>query len=364
MGYFPPLMPQSRISISTFSRKDFSLLVLTMLPLSGLINFFLFGQRYFSNLNVFLPATAVTFAVLGLAYMAYGQIFDTLRIRFPEDHQLTSRLALTLAIFILISGVLLSIVFRGYELIGFLGYKFNEQDFSKAYICLVIMNVFLTFLNEGIDKFESYKATVTETEQLKKEYMHSQLLGLKSQVNPHFLFNSLNTLSSLINEDSEKAEVFLDEMSKVYRYLLRNNEEQLVSLETELGFLFSYYYLLRERHGDGLQLEVDAGEEAREGLIPPLTLQTILENTINTHAVSKDRPLQIRLQASGDCSWLEVVHGINPKVNTELPAPEAGLENITNKIRLLCGKSVEVGQTPECRTIRLPLIGKEEVVAL
>ena len=85
--------------------------------------------------------------------------------------------------------------------------------------------------------------------------MQSQLEGLKDQVNPHFLFNSLNSLSSLISEDPEKAEKFLDEMSKVYRYLLRTNEEGLTTLESEMQFIQSYFHMLKTRYGDGLDME-------------------------------------------------------------------------------------------------------------
>jgi len=94
--------------------------------------------------------------------------------------------------------------------------------------------------------------------------MQSQLLGLKSQINPHFLFNSLNSLSSLINEDEQEAEVFLDEMSKVYRYLLRSNDEELVTLQTELDFIRSYFYLLKTRLGRALELRINVPEEALE----------------------------------------------------------------------------------------------------
>src|SRR5205085_5679631 len=137
----------------------------------------------------------------------------------------------------LMSAVYVSLILRGYDYFNFFGYEYAEPDFIKCYTSIIVVNIFLTFLNEGVYRFEKYRATVTETEQLKKEYMQSQLLGLKSQMNPHFLFNSLNTLSSLIHEDAETAENFLDHMSKVYRYLLRNNDEQLVKLGTELNFI-------------------------------------------------------------------------------------------------------------------------------
>jgi sensor histidine kinase YesM len=119
-----------------------------------------------------------------------------------------------------------------------------------------------------------------------------QLLGLKSQINPHFLFNSLNSLSSLIDESSEDAEKFLDEMTKVYRYMLRN-EELLVPLEKEMQFIRSYYALLKARYGNGIQLEIDINEACWQALLPPLSLQVIIENAFTQNIVAKNTPLKI-----------------------------------------------------------------------
>src|SRR4029079_9617844 len=199
--------------------------------------------------------------ILGFAFFIYGLVAISLRNRFPEDNQLLKRLTICISIFFLMSAVFISLILRGYDYFEFQGYEYEESDFTKSYVAFMVINVFLTFLNEGVSRFEKYRATVTETEQLKKEYMQSQLLGLKSQMNPHFLFNSLNSLSSLIHEDADTAEEFLNHMSKVYRYLLRNNEEKLVTIETELHFIQSYYFLLRSRHEEGLQLDIDVSSD-------------------------------------------------------------------------------------------------------
>lgn len=283
-----------------------------------------------------------------------------LRSRFPDDSQLFRRLLICISIFFLMSAVYISFLLLIYDNFGFFGYTYTENDFTRGYFTLVVINVFLTFLNEGVYRFERYKAVTTETEQLKKEYMHSQLLGLKSQMNPHFLFNSLNTLSSLIHEDADKAEDFLDHMSKVYRYLLRNNEEQLVPVETELSFIQSYFYLLKARHGDGLEIEVDVPEVLKEGMIPPLTLQMIVENTVNQNSISRSKPLKIRIHSTG--GWLEVAHNIQPKVkiDEELEA----IENIANKYRLLCQQEVVIREYQKNRLIQLPPIPNKELIEI
>jgi two-component system LytT family sensor kinase len=344
--------------IPQYTSKDFQIMVSSMLPLSLLLNFLLFGSRYFTNLGLLLSATLISFVILSGAFLTYGFVAIFLRNRFPDDSQVFKRMTICISIFFLMSAVYTSFFLLLYDYFDFYGYTYIENDFTRCYLTLIVVNVFLTFLNEGVYRFERYKATATETEQLKKEYMHSQLLGLKSQMNPHFLFNSLNTLSSLINEDEQKAEDFLDHMSKVYRYLLRNNEEQLVNLGTELGFIRSYYFLLRARHADGLQLDINVPEDLHDRMIPPLTLQMIVESIMNKNLISRTQPLHISIQSVHD--WLEIKNNVQRKMNAGENCCEI-IENISNKYRLLCQQEVVIRLDEFHQTIQLPLITQKEL---
>ena len=249
------------------------------------LNYVLFGTRYFKELSVFLIAGAVTFVILALAWMAHGWVAVTLRNRLPNENDTNKRLVIAIAIFSIMTAVTLTLVFWGYDYINFFGYILDEGKFTGAYIVGFVANIFVTLLHEGVYRFEKWKATLLETEQLKKEYLQSQLLGLKSQMRPHFLFNSLNSLSSLINENPAQAEAFLDEMSKVYRYLLRNNEEQLVKVKDELNFLHSYFYILKARHGDGLELHIEVDDKQKDLFIPPLTPVSYTHLTLPTKRI-------------------------------------------------------------------------------
>jgi sensor histidine kinase YesM len=328
-----------------------------MLPMAILTNYFLYGEEYFSNTGKFLLATLVSFIFFGSGFITYGLVAISLRNRLPNDSDLIKRLAICLSIFFLMSAFNMSLLLLLYDYFNFLGYRYSENDFIKGYITLVVMNIFLTFLNEGVYRFENLRATVIETEKLKTEYMHSQLLGLKSQMNPHFLFNGLNTLSSLIQEDADKAEEFLDHMSKVYRYLLRNNEEQLVSIETELSFVRSYYFLLKARHADGLDIKTNVAPAYYDHMIPPLTLQMIIENTVNNNSISKSMPLRISITSGNDL--LEISHSVQPKMNST--EEEEAFENIKNKYWLLSQKKVSTQVSDTERKISLPLIPKKEL---
>jgi two-component system LytT family sensor kinase len=352
---------RTRVIIPKYTSKDFPILVASMLPMAILLNYFLYGNPYFNNLSMFIWATLVSFFILAFAFFTYGLVAISLRGRLPEDRQLLKRLTICISIFFLMSAVYISLILRGYDYFEFFGYEYEDADFTKAYIAFIVINVFLTFLNEGVYRFEKYRATVTETEQLKKEYMQSQLLGLKSQMNPHFLFNSLNTLSSLIHEDADKAEDFLDHMSKVYRYLLRNNEEQLVRLDTELNFIRSYAFLLKARHGDGLYIDVQVPQEQRDQMIPPLTIQMLVENALTQNSISKNRPLHIAIRLVHN--WIEVRNKVQPKMNNNEDGWEV-IDNIANKYRLLCGCDIIIREITNERIVQLPLIPNKETIAV
>jgi LytS/YehU family sensor histidine kinase len=214
---------------------------------------------------------------------------------------------------------------------------------------------------EGVDRYEKWSASMEETDQLRKVFRQTQLQGLKSQLNPHFLFNSLNSLSSLISEDEEKAEQFLNEMSKVYRYMLRNDDEQLVTVATELQFIDSYFFLLHARYGEGIQLTIDVSEYAAQALVPPLSLQILLENALTQNSISKIKPLKIAIRSVND-ACLEVRNNRQPKIINNTSEIEAGVDLLVNKYRLLSSGDVVIEDGLDERLVRLPLIKHHEEV--
>jgi LytS/YehU family sensor histidine kinase len=164
----------------------------------------------------------------------------------------------------------------------------------------------------------------------------------------------LNSLSSLITESPDKAEVFLNELSKVYRYLLKNNNEQLITLKTEISFIHSYFYLLKERYGEGIQLQITVPAEAEELMLPPLTLQIIFESILSQNTIAKSQPLKITIEFE-EPALLEIKNNSQPRINI-FDFSEKGLENIANKYLLLGQQPVRVVNQSKQRIIRLPLI--------
>jgi hypothetical protein len=154
-------------------------------------------------------------------------------------------------------------------------------------------------LYEGWYVLRAWRQTHLEKEELLKAQWQTKFDSLKNQVNPHFLFNSLNTLSSLVDENPRLAGQFVDELSSVYRYLLRSSEASLTTLASELEFIQSYFHLLKTRHGAGLELRVEVPDLDRETLLPPLTLQLLVENAVKHNLILPDQPLRITIRTEG-----------------------------------------------------------------
>jgi hypothetical protein len=182
----------------------------------------------------------------------------------------------------------------------------------------------------------------------------AQVRALRYQVNPHFLFNCFNTLSSLISEDRKQAEVFLNELSKVYRYLLRNNEDGLSTLQTEIRFIESYYQLLKTRHGDAVQLEIEIDKKYDQYLLPSLSLQLLLENAVKHNVLSKNKPLVIDIFTTTG-NKLVVSNTLQTR-SIKGPSNKIGLENIRNKYELLSQPGFQVLEDKTSFSVVLPLI--------
>jgi sensor histidine kinase YesM len=193
-----------------------------------------------------------------------------------------------------------------------------------------------------------------EAEQLKKVNLMVQLDSLKNQVKPHFLFNSLNTLTALVEKDQQQAVKFIAELSKVYRYLLQSNEKELISLDSELQFTQAYFFLLQTRFGAGLSMTVDVCDRYTNCLIPPLTLQLLIENAVKHNQVSVRKPLQIQIYVDDD-RWLVVQNTIQVK-RIAVATNGMGLTNITTKYKLLAQDDVIILNEPDYFTVKVPLI--------
>jgi two-component system, LytTR family, sensor kinase len=208
------------------------------------------------------------------------------------------------------------------------------------------------------------RQTLIEKEQLAKANLQSQLEGLRNQVNPHFLFNSLNTLTHLIPENPENAVRFVQKMSKVYRYILEMRDSNTTPLSTELTFLNAYIFLLKERFGDNFQAKIEENMASNdipsigtEGSSPfeivPLSLQIVVENAIKHNIISAEKPLLIEVFI--EHNNLIVRNNLQRKNQVQI-GTGTGLENIKDRYALVSDKKMEVIVTPQYFTVVLPLL--------
>jgi ligand-binding sensor domain-containing protein len=201
------------------------------------------------------------------------------------------------------------------------------------------------------------EAAVKNVERLRQEKYQFQFEVLRNQVNPHFLFNSFNTLISTIEEDPKTAVSYVEQLSDFFRNIVTYRDKDVITLREETGLLQTYYYLQQKRYGINLQLVIRLSEkESAETFIPPLTLQLLMENAIKHNAVSRETLLTVEIFIN-QYGYLVVQNNLNPKKNREAGAG-MGLQNIVNRYNLLSNKRVQVNNTGQHFIVLLPILKK------
>ncbi len=240
-----------------------------------------------------------------------------------------------------------------------------------------LVALFINAVHTGEYFFSRWRTTLLEAETLKRESVEARYEALKSQLDPHFLFNNLNTLTAIVEENPRQAVDFIENLSLVYRYILQKRDQTLVTLADELDLARSYLYLLEKRFGDSLQTTIDVPAKYDSWQIPPMTLQLLLENAVKHNVVSRAHPLHIQLTVSdmGDLTVtntvqkrlvgsvaVPVINGLSggTAINQVVPLPTlpsgVGLRNIQNRYRLLGQHPPVVTETDREFSVRVPLI--------
>lgn len=214
-------------------------------------------------------------------------------------------------------------------------------------------------VNETVEKLTEAN---TQLIRLQKENLQSQFEVLRQQVNPHFLFNSLNVLTSLIKIEPDLAEKFTEHLSKVYRYVLENKDNDLVSLQTELDFLDAYIFLLHIRFTDKIKIHIDIAPDIREMLILPIALQLLIENAIKHNTMSKRMPLEIHIEVENR-QWLRISNNLQER-ESHMASTGVGLKNIAHRYELLEMPSPEFYKTDCCFVARVPLKNTNDKISL
>jgi LytS/YehU family sensor histidine kinase len=228
-------------------------------------------------------------------------------------------------------------------------------DFLKR----ITLSFFLTMVSyivfNNIYTNTILQKTQIENEQLKHAHLRGQLLSLQQQISPHFLFNSLSTLKTIAQDTDTKN--FVLQLSHVYRYLLNYNDHHVTRLADELSFIKSYLYILHWRFEEALNVSIDVSEKYNSYLIPPVSVQLLIENVIKHNAHSVEHPVYIKITVDDDANLI-VSNTLQPKRVT-YESTKLGLHNIRERFQLLFNKEIVIRSTNENFTVILPLISDE-----
>jgi sensor histidine kinase YesM len=331
----------------------------TLMPvIDVLLNYLLFGEKVWSDFHIWLYSFPIIYVQGGLLWFLHIVAMHWYRVKLPLLKQTVPRLILLFFSHIVLTSLTFASLFYGYDAFHFLGYYLEMEKLKISMLMAVALTLMATTLWEAEYVLVKWKESLAEKEKLEHLSIQHEFETLKSQVNPHFLFNCFNTLSSLINEDKKQAEIFLNELSKVYRYLLNSNENSLSTLRNELNFIHSYYQLLKTRHGDAIQMQIEVDKKYYNYLLPSLSLQLLVENAGKHNVISKQNPLTIDIFSMAG-NKLAVNNNLQLKV-VKAPSHKIGLENIRSKYELLKQSGFQVLEDTKNFTVILPLIWNQD----
>lgn len=217
-----------------------------------------------------------------------------------------------------------------------------------------LANLLFHLLNTIMFYFTEYKTKWIEAERLKRISAQAELQLVKNQINPHFLFNNLNVLSTLILKNTDEANKFIEEFSKVYRYILNNHDKELVDVKTEVDFIKPYIFLLQKRFSESLKINITINEKYESFYIIPASLQMLIENAIKHNVVSKHKPLVIDIHSNGN-NTIVVSNNLQLRDSVE-HSTKIGLANIVKRYLLVSGREVKVDKSSNDFTVTLPLL--------
>ncbi|MCD4731672.1 MAG: histidine kinase [Bacteroidales bacterium] len=301
------------------------------------------------SFDKYLFTIVITFLFLESIYRVNKILDKKIKWEIKPYKRFIIQWALTLAI-----SLLFAIVIRWIVVLIFISFTYvNLLDEIILIIFVLLITTTATVVDLSIFLLEKWRFSFAELERFKKQNAEFQFESLRAQVNPHFLFNSLNTLSSLIFLDQKKAESFVRELSDVYRYILENKDRELVTLKKELDILKSYVYLILLRFEQNLSVSIDVEKNKDNLLIVPLSLQMLVENATKHNIISKKKPLKVKIYSEDNYI---VVSNILQKKEITNYSSKLGLENIKSRYGFMTDNKVEIIESSDEFIVKVPLI--------
>lgn len=231
--------------------------------------------------------------------------------------------------------------------------SFSRVSYDLNFGIFLFYLMLLTF-NGIIYYYKGWKEYQVQTERLMRENIQARYDALKSQIDPHFFFNSLSVLTNLVYKNPDLSANYITQLAKTYRYILDKKIENLVPIQTELDFLDSYLFLIRIRHQNSIQFVASIDEKTRtKGMIPPVTLQLLVENAIKHNRFSVNDPLVITVESTD--GYLQMSNPIRKKLSADISLG-IGLENIQKRYDLIGDRSIVVSESDDMFIVKIPII--------
>lgn len=331
------------------NRRKIAILVMGLLAALGqLVRFFLFPDITWV---MHVVSFVLSFLAVYLIWSVLDFVDKLLTRLLPLSKSIWRRVIVQIGITSVFMMALRSVMF-------WLAKDFFPIDMNAVFVFTAYMVDFIVIclINLGyftFHFFEEWKKTELHEKQLEKEHADMQFENLKNQLNPHFLFNSLSSLNSLIFENQELASQFLKQLSRVYRYLLEHKDKEFVSLQVEGIFIANYIALLKTRFNKALEIHLNLLEEDLEKRIVPVTLQVLLENAIKHNRLSEEKPLRIEVYSDG--GHLIVSNNLQLKLQVE-DSNKQGLQRLKQLYVYLTPEPVVVESDAYQFMIKVPLL--------
>ncbi|MEO9484800.1 MAG: histidine kinase [Ekhidna sp.] len=323
--------------------------------LGGVVNVVLFCSICLEEPYFLTRMFYINFCYNGMAWVAFWKGSEFLVefwdkhipwIETPIKRFVASLLSITIYIYLAVWALDLFFDLIVFELPLSKALEESGAPFKNVLLITLGINVFM----HGRGFLISWRQASIDMEKLKTEQIASQYNSLKNQVNPHFLFNSMNALSSLVYDNQEKAVEFIRKLSQVYRYVLDSKDDEVVSFEREMGFVENFIFLQKIRFGENLKVEIS--EHKPSLFVPPLAIQMLVENAIKHNVVSEKDPLTIVIDVQNDCCIVKN----NLKEKKVKDSTGIGLENIKSRYQYLSDREVEILKTDDSFEVRVPLL--------
>ncbi|MDB5156504.1 MAG: signal transduction histidine kinase, LytS [Mucilaginibacter sp.] len=328
------------------------------IPVIVILLVFTSDNRGISTSSKVLVVSIAKYVVYVIIYWECSRfIFLYMRNRFPALKQTARRIiiqSLVMFFFILLAGLVIAGFNHAYPNGSGEPFLAEYEDIIRK--SLVLLGI-VTIIYECAYFFGRWEHSLYESERLKKESLISQLELLKNQISPHFLFNSLNALITLVPEDPKLSVLFIQRLSNVYRHVLNYNEKNIIDLGIELKFLDDYIFLNKMRFGENLHIVYQLPVNLELIKVIPFTLQMLVENAIKHNIVSGKKPLTITISKAGN--FIVVKNNLQVKTSG-VESTGTGLQNITNRYELLTNKKVEI-VTDTDFSVSLPIIYDSEL---